>query len=375
MKVLLVNVDCGVGSTGRICTELASDFIKNKDQCTIAYGRDCKEIKNSGYTVKKIGNQLDLCEHLFLTRCFDLHGFGSKRATRDFLKWADEYDPDLLWLHNIHGYYLNIELLFNWIKSRPNMKVNWTLHDCWAFTGHCGYFSIANCEKWKTECKYCPNRGEYPSSILFDGSTRNYIRKRELFTGVKDMTIYTPSYWLADLVKQSFLKGYTVKVKYNTINRSVFKPTYGSFREIHHLGEKVILLGVANVWHPRKGLDDFLQLEKMLDDRFVIVLVGLTERQIKALPATMIGIQRTNSMEELAEIYTTADLFLNPSREETFGMTTLEALSCGTNVVVYKDTACEEIVKQIGGVAVEQGVENLFSAVMSLTSHEEKNDG
>ncbi len=362
MRVLLINTVCGIGSTGRICADIADKLSKEGHEVKIAYGRGEVPEKCQKYAVK-IGSDMEQKCHGIRTRLLDEHGFGSKKATEKFLIWAEEYHPDMVWLHNLHGYYINIELLFEWLKKRSRMEVKWTLHDCWAFTGHCVHFSMANCEQWKTHCMDCPQKGRYPSSLLKDNCKQNFDRKKAAFTGVKQMTLITPSNWLADLVRQSFLGEYPVEIHHNTIDTEIFKPTPGNFRERFGLQSKKIILGVASVWDERKGLRDFIQLAAMLDEQYVIVLVGLSEKQSKALPKGIISVGKTNSTKELAEIYSAADLFVNPSKEETFGMTTIEAQACGTKAIVYKGTACEEIVGQYGGIAVEQSVESLKSAI------------
>ncbi len=366
MKVLIINSVCGIGSTGRICADIADKLVNDGHEVKIAYGRDFVPEECRKYAVK-IGNGLGQKLHGLKTRLFDKHGLGSKRATKKFLRWAEEYNPDLLWLHNIHGYYLNYELLFKWIKSRPNMQVKWTLHDCWAFTGHCAHFIAVKCDKWQSHCSFCSQKYRYPISRLKDNSKNNFDRKRIAFTGVKNMTVITPSNWLRDLVKKSFLKDYPVEVHYNTIDTDVFKPTPSDFREKYNLQDKKIILGVAGAWDERKGLGDFIKLAELLDERFAIVLVGLSKRQIKSISKKIIAINRTNSKKELAEIYSSADVFVNPSKEETFGLTTVEATACGTNAIVYKGTACEEVVKAQGkGVAVEQNIDELKMQIENL---------
>ncbi len=334
MRVLMINVVCGIRSTGRICTDLAAEMEAEGHEVKIAYGRETVPEQYRKYAVR-IGNNLNVDIHGVKSRLLDKHGLGSKHATKKFIKWADGYDPDLLWLHNIHGYYINYELLFKWIKSRPDMQVKWTLHDCWAFTGHCSYFTMANCDRWKTECNNCPQTKRYPASLFADNSKNNYSRKHNSFTGVRNMTLITPSKWLADLVKQSFLKDYPVEVRYNTIDTSVFKPTPSDFRKRYGLTDKKIILGVASTWDDRKGIDDFIQLSNMLEDDYKIVLVGLTDKQIKALPRIILGLPRTNSTKELAEIYTAADVFVNPTHEDNYPTTNLEAQACGTPSITY----------------------------------------
>jgi glycosyltransferase involved in cell wall biosynthesis len=320
--------------------------------CRIAYGREPVPEKYQDISYR-IGSDLEVKANAMQARALDNEGFCAKSATKKFLKWADNYNPDVLWLHNIHGYYLNIELLFDWIKQRPHMQVKWTLHDCWAFTGHCSYFSYVGCHRWQEECHNCVQKKEYPQSLLADRSAENFRRKQKAFCGVPNMTIITPSQWLADLVKQSFLKEYPVEVRHNTIDRSVFKPTASNFRERMGLMDKKIVLGVASVWDRRKGLADFVRLSGLLPEQYQVVLVGVDESQGKILPANIVQIRRTNSARELAEIYTAADVFVNPSREETFGMTTIEAMACGTPAIVYENTACEEVVRTYGGIATE----------------------
>jgi len=370
MKILMINSLCGIRSTGRICTDQADKFVAEGHEVRIAYGRMGEVPEKYRRYAHRIGSDLSVRLHGMKTRLLDAHGFGSRAATRAFLTWAEEYQPDLLWLHNVHGYYINIEMLFAWIKKHPEMQVKWTLHDCWAFTGHCSHFSFVGCSKWKTGCEGCPQKDRYPSSLI-DRSKSNYRRKKAAFTGVRNMTILTPSQWLADLVKQSFLGCYPVEVLYNTINEDIFKPTPGDFRQRYDLNDKKIVLGVASSWDDRKGLYDFFRLREMLDESYAIVLVGLSEKQMQEVPSGILGIRHTNSPQELAQIYTAADVFVNPSREETFGLTAVEARACGTEAVVYKNTACEEIADKLGGVAVEQNVEALLAAIREIAGRKE----
>lgn len=369
MKVLLINSVCGIRSTGRIVAQVAADYISNGNECRIAYGREDAP-ENLRAISYRIGSELGVKVNVALARIFDNEGLNAKIATKHFLNWANLYNPDVLWLHNLHGYYLNIEMLFNWIKARPQMQVKWTLHDCWAFTGHCSYFSFVDCNRWQHGCGKCLQTHKYPQSICLDFSESNYKRKKRAFCGVKNMTLITPSYWLSKLVGQSFLKEYPIEVCYNTINTNVFIPTTSNFRERYNLNNRKIVLGVASTWDERKGLADFIKLSAVLKPNYVVILVGVTHDDIKKCSSNIIGIPPTNSVEELAKIYTAADVFVNPSKEETFGLTTLEALSCGTPAIVYKNTACEEIANLYGGIAVEQSVSALKIAIEQLTQEE-----
>ncbi len=364
MKILFINSVCGIGSTGRIVTETAEKYMAQGHICKIAYGREQAppQYKEISY---RIGTDMGVKLNGARARLLDNEGFGAKHATRKFIKWANNYNPDTLWLHNLHGYYLNIKLLFDWIKSRPQMKVKWTLHDCWAFTGHCSHFSFVGCKRWIKGCESCVQKGCYPASLLLDNSKDNYRKKKNAFCGVENMTLTVPSRWMASLVKQSFLKDYRVEVVHNAIDKDSFRPTESGFRKSYGLEGKIIVLGVSGVWTDRKGLYDFHALARELDSSYKIVLVGtLSKKQKKELPAEILCIDKTNSKKELAAIYTAADVFVNPSREESFGLTTVEALSCGTTPIVYKSTACEEVVSLYGGVAVDFGVSHLKEAII-----------
>lgn len=237
-------------------------------------------------------------------------------------------------------------MLFNWIKSRRQMEVKWTLHDCWAFTGHCSHFDFVGCEKWKNGCSNCIQKKAYPKSLIFDNSKNNYENKKSLFCGVEKMTIITPSQWLKKQVEQSFLKEYQVIVVNNKIDEEVFKPTESDFRQRNNLEDKIIVLGVASAWGKRKGLDDFIKLSQILDSRYKIVLVGLTGEQIKKIPENIFCIERTNSKKELAEIYTSADVFLNLTYEDTYPTVNIESQACGTPCITYKTGGSVESVPE-----------------------------
>jgi len=364
MRVLLINSVCGIGSTGRICTDLAQQFEKQGNEVKIAYGRNSYVPKQFQKYAVRIGNNLDVKLHALQSRLFDNHGFGSYNATKKFLNWVEEYKPNLIWLHNIHGYYINIELLFNWLKQHQNIQIKWTLHDCWPFTGHCSYFTFAKCNKWQTECQNCPQKKMYPASLFKDNSKQNFEKKKELFTGLKNLTLITPSKWLANLVKQSFLKEYSVEVIYNTIDKSIFKPTPSDFRKKYGLENKKIILGVASVWDYRKGLKDFIELSKILDDSKKIVLVGLTQKQINSLPKNILGLQKTNSPQELAQIYSASDVFFNPTYEDNYPTVNLEAQACGTSVVTYDVGGSKETLLDEKSCCIEVGNYKKFLEIL-----------
>lgn len=362
MNVLIINSVCGIKSTGRIATDIADEYLSKGDNVVVAYGRDSVPQEYQAIS-KRISSEVDVRLNGVIARILDNDGFNAYIATKKFLNWANEYDPDLLWLHNLHGYYINVELLFDWIKSRPNMKVNWTLHDCWAFTGHCTYFTYAGCDKWQTGCYNCPQKKSYPKSLLFDNSLSNYYKKRDAFSGINNLTIITPSFWLAGLVKNSFLKDYPIVVKHNTIS-SKFKPTESKIREKLGIKDKYMILGVAAQWTDRKGLKDFINLSAKLSNSYAIVLVGLTKKQISDLPGNIIGIEKTNNVEELVELYSAADVFFNPTYEDNYPTTNLEAKACGTVVMTYRTGGSPESVAK--EYVFDQG--DLDSVVKAINS-------
>ncbi len=369
MKVLQINSVCGIGSTGRIITSLQQMLQLRGDQCLIAFGRD--SAKNCTQTIR-IGSLIDNYLHAARTRILDAHGFGSRTATKVFITKIREFDPDVIHLHNLHGYYLHIGLLFEYFKQ-ANKSIIWTLHDCWSLTGHCAYFDSVGCEWWKSGCHDCPLKNEYPKSIFLDRSRWNYQQKKALFRNVDNLTIVTPSQWLAKLVKQSFLKDYPVKVINNGVDLDIFQPVPNNFRSRYKLENKFVLLGVADTWGERKGYDYFLKLAKQLKFDEKLVLVGVSEGQIKSLPDNVIGIANTNSTKELAEIYSVADLFVNPTLEDNFPTTNLEALACGTPIVTFNTGGSPEALDERCGLVVERGdLSGLLGAIAMVKGVGEK---
>lgn len=346
MKVVQINT-FSYKAAGNIMMNLHKAMLEKGIDSYVAWGRGRKAGNNHEFYMNDdIGIRL----HGIYTRITDKAGFASQRSTRKLLDWIDGIDPDIIHLHCLHGYYINIELLFDYIRSK-NKKVIWTQHDCWAFTGHCAYFDAVGCEKWKTGCHGCMQKGTYPASKLMDNSKENWDWKKRLFTGL-DMTIVTPSKWLANLVEQSFLKEYPVKVIYNGIDASVFRPCFNEeIRKKYSPDGKPIVLGVASEWTERKGLPDFVALAEGNPDIHVVV-VGVTPKQIKHLPDCITALQRTNNVQELVELYSVADLFFNPTYEDNFPTTNLEAIACGTPVVTYPTGGSVEPINGRNGAIV-----------------------
>lgn len=352
-KLVQINVVCN-GSTGKIMEQINQTAINDGYEAYSFYGRG-----NPGKIGEyiRIGNDFDIKLHGILTRVFDRHGHGSKEATRKMIEQIKEINPDIIHMHNIHGYYLNIEVLFDYLKNEYKGKIIWTLHDCWSFTGHCSHFSFVECDKWKEGCYKCPQKNRYPKSMFIDGSRREYRIKKELFTGIDNLTIITPSKWLAALVKQSFLKQYDVQVINNGIDLDIFKQVEvdnNIYTRYNIDKNKKIVLGVANIWDDRKGLNHFVELFKDIDNDIQIILVGLNDNQVKDMPNNIVGIKRTDNQRALVELYNLADVFLNTTMEDTFPTVNIEAMACGTPIIAFDIGGCPEQINEDTGVIITE---------------------
>lgn len=339
------------------------------DECWMMWGRGRAAENDHEFN---FGSKPEFYLDVLQTRLDGKAGFHSKAATKRLLNKLDAIKPDVVHLHNIHGYYVNVEMLFNWLAAHSSVQVKWTLHDCWAFTGHCAYFTYVNCNKWQdgTCGSACPLLGTYPKTFAKGSCAWSFAWKKELFTKLPTnrLTLVTPSHWLEKLVGMSFLSKYPVEVRHNTIDTAVFKPTPSDFRERYGIGTRFMILGVASSWTERKGLNDFIKLAHELDNaKFAIVLVGLSAKQIKTMPRQLIALTRTESVRELAEAYTAADVHVQPSIEETFGMTIAEASACEIPVIVRLGSACAEAARACKARAyyIEQGYKALKSGIMA----------
>lgn len=322
-------------------------------------GEDCGYYRIGTFNSRRI--------NVALARITGFNGCFAWIETYKLLKKIDEFKPDIIHLHNLHDSYINLPMLFSYIKRR-NVPTVWTLHDCWAFTGQCPYFTIVKCDKWKTGCYGCPQYKAYPSS-LYDNTKRMWQLKKKWFTGVKNMTIVTPSEWLANLVNESYLKEYPIKVINNGIDLNVFKPTPSGKLKCVGGGElnKYIVLFVSFGWSVYKGLDVIVELSKRLTSCYQIVVVGTDDRVDKLLPNNVISIHRTQNQKELAELYTAATVFANPTREEMFGMVNIEALACGTPVVTFRTGGSPECIDDKSGIIVEKdAIDEMKEAIVQV---------
>ena len=356
-----INASYSYGSTGRIVENMHRLLLEKRYESYVGFGRGPKA---SAYGTVRIGEKRDVLLHGIMSRLFDNHGFGSKNATAEFITRMERVRPDIVHLHNLHGYYINVEHIFDYIRKR-NPQVIWTFHDCWPFTGHCSHFEFYNCLRWRKECFQCPNKKGYPKSWWKDNSKVNFHNKKRLFTGINKMVLVSPSKWLRNHLKNSFLKDYQVEVIRNGIDLEKFKIVDAyRIRKKYKIPEGSFIIGVASTWTNRKGLNDFVIFRNIFGHEANIVLVGLDKRQLKKMPAGIIGIGRTQNVEDLAGLYSAADAFVNPTWVDNFPTTNIEALACGTPVVTYNTGGSPEAIDEHTGMVVPKGdIEGLTAAV------------
>lgn len=373
-KLLQINITSNWGSTGKIVEQIGLCAMAQGWDSYVAFGRYSNPSKSK--TIK-VGTKLDTYLHYGEQRIFDNEGLCSQNATKKLIKQIKEIKPDIVQLHNIHDHYLNYQLLFEYLNN-TNIKVVWTFHDCWAMTGHCFHFVTAGCERWKTGCHDCPLRDSYPKTLL-DRSKKNWELKRTLFSNNKNLTIAACSHWIAGFVKESFLEDKRVEVLHNGVDLKTFIPKQRT------KSSKIKILAVSSVWYKEKGELDIYKLRKLLPlDDYEITMVGLSPEQNKKLPEGIVGIERTQNVQELVQLYADADVLINPTYHDTFPTVNLEALACGTPVITYRTGGSPEAIvegdESVGvnekmqicptGIVVEQGnVEVLAEAIMWIKNH------
>lgn len=361
MPILLqLNVTANWGSTGKIAEQISSCAISHGWDTYIAYGRWCNPSKSN---LIKIGTKLDMYLHYGEQRIRDNEGLCSRNATRRLIKQISEIKPDIVQLHNIHDHYLNYQFLFEYL-NKTDIKVVWTFHDCWAFTGHCFHFVTKNCEKWQTQCHNCPLKNEYPKTLL-DRSRKNYELKKALFEGCRNLTIVPCSEWMCNFVKSSFLKDKHIEVIHNGIDLNTFKPCRD--KKSSYDG-KFRILAVSNVWNEDKGEYDLYKLRSILPvDEYEMTMVGLSTKQYDRLPSGIRGVRRTQNIQDLVQLYSESDLLINPTYADSFPTVNLEALACGTPVITYNTGGSPEAIDEKTGVVVKQGdTAALANAILQL---------
>jgi len=352
MKILQVNSVYKFGSTGKIMLNIHEELLSNSIDSYVAYGRG-KKVNNQRSFY--IGSKLFTFLNVLFNRLFDIHDLFSYFQTKKLIKIIKKINPSIVHFHNLHGYYLNLRTLFHFLKTK-NIKIIFTLHDCWTFTGHCSYFDFIGCSKWQTQCTKCPQISSYPKSYFLDNSKANFINKKEVFLSLKNLTLVSPSKWLMTLLEKSFLKNNDKYLINNGINLSTYKPTIGkNFLNKFNIQNKFIILGVANKWEERKGFSFFLKLSRLISKDFVIVIVGLSKKQELNLPKNIVSIKRTDSIEELVEVYSNSNVLFNPTLEDNFPTVNLESIACGTPVVTFNTGGSGESISSQTGFIVPKG--------------------
>lgn len=358
-KLFQINVVANSGSTGKIAEQIGVLAQNNGWDCYMAYGRWAY---NSSLKLYRVGSKTDVYLHGLKSILFDRHGLGSKRATQTLINEIQKIKPDIIHLHNIHGYYLNIPLLCEFLAVYEKPIVM-TLHDCWTVTGHCVHFQDINCDKWMDGCHHCPNLRGYPRSLFVDNSKNNWEIKKESFQKILPLlTIVPVCNWLNSVISQSYLKNAVRKVIVNGIDLDVFKPIedVSAIKNKYQLIAKYVILAVSNVWSTTKGLEDILWLRKELSDEYVFVMVGVNPKQKKKLPQGIIGVCRTENVQQLVKLYSMADVFLNPTYQDTLPTVNIEALACGTPIIGYNTGGSADIIDKSVGMLIERGRKDLL---------------
>ncbi len=370
MRILQINSVVNYGSTGKIVQQISSAIEEQNWDSYIAFGRHLESATSREY---KIGSNLEILTNVLGSRIFDNHALGVKRGTKNLIKYIRKISPDIIHIHNLHGYYINIAQLMPFLASLE-IPIVMTLHDCWSFTGHCAHFDFLGCNKWKTHCGNCPQERSYPSSLLFDRSEKNYNVKKRLFNSIKNLTLVPVSEWLDSLLEDSFLSEKKHMVIKNGIDTDTFVPSNDKERVMrqYNISGKYIILGVASKWTQRKGLNDILQIADYVDKEVSVVLVGDGIKNKRFGHNNVIVINRTDSAKELAAIYSAADLYINPTYEDTLPTTNIEAIACGTPVLTYNTGGCSEIINDSTGFLVEKGNINQMIEMIQYLYKQEK---
>lgn len=363
-KLLQINSTANWGSTGKIAEQIGELAMAHGWESYIAYGRSSNKSKSH---LIRIGSKVGQAWHLIISRLFDKHGLGSRYATKRLIREIEVIKPDIIHLHNIHGYYINYKLLFDYLNS-IDTPIVWTLHDCWSFTGHCAHFVEAGCNKWQHECNDCLNTKAYPKT-KFEHSRYNYHLKQRLFTSLRNrLNIVTVSKWLESETKKSFFNSAHISFLYNGVDTAIFTPNESDIVELkYRIGEKYLIVSVASIWDKNKGLDDIIRLSTVLPENYIIMVVGKQCILSQQTPNNIITVPHTNSQFELAELYSHANAVISTSRQETFGLTLAEGMACGTPAIAYNTTALPELITPNTGIVVEQGdIEGLAQAIKTV---------
>ena len=352
-------------STGKIMREIGEMAISAGWESYIAYSGARDGIPPHSSKLVPVGNRPDLLRHFLATRLFDAHGLASKRATRRLIERIKEIDPDIIHIHNVHGYFLNYPELCDYLAA-SGKPVIWTVHDCWLYTGHCYHYASAGCDRWQTECHDCPCKTRFPASYVLDRSRRNYRLKKQCFTSLPNFTLVVVSDWMKAELAKAFLADVPCLTIHNGIDTQVFSP------EENPAGSEVYYLAVASIWLKEKGLGDLAELAGLLAPDEKLVVVGkMSEAQKRSLPEKVVTIERTADVGALVHLYSGATALVNPTWQDNYPTVNLESISCGTPVVTYRTGGSVESVTPETGYIVEQGdVKGMYERLRQIREHD-----
>lgn len=349
-------------STGKIMRTLGELAQAAGWESYVAYSRARDGVPPHSSRLVPVGNKADLLLHWVATRLFDAHGLASRLATRRFVARLRELNPDVIHIHNIHGYFLNYKILSRAL-AQMGKPVVWTVHDCWLYTGHCYHYASAGCERWKTGCHHCPQKKAFPASWLLDRSRRNWEDKKKAFCSIPGLTLVTVSRWMKGEIARSFLGGVRCEVIHNGIDLDTFRPSPSAETALAY---GTYYLAVASIWLPEKGLQDLEKLSSVLDADERLVVVGKRPSGHR-FPRNVVCLERTADAAALAALYTETVALVNPTWQDNYPTVNMEAIACGTPVVSYRTGGSPESITPQTGRVVEQGdVEGLAEALHAI---------
>ena len=369
MRLLQINTTATGAAPAAVACSIALATDAAGGESLLCYGRGPQP--GASVNAVRFGTPMGVAAHGLRTRLLDGHGLGSKAATLELLRIIERYQPTHIHLHNLHGYYLHYPTLGGYLRH-CGLPITWTMHDCWAMTGHCAYPSEHSCDRWMTGCHKCPARRTYPGSWLLDASATNHRTKIVAFSDIPQMEIHAVSHWLSAQLERSYLSQYPITVHHPDADPRIFSPAPGRQAIRRQLGvadSEKLILGVANFAEPRKGFRDFLALRDIMPEGWKFLMVGLTSQQLHSLPEGIVGSPRIRSTEQLRQMYTAADILFHPTRADTYSMTIREAALCGTPSVVYDTCGAHEALVPGLGAAVSPTPAAAAKAILVITDN------
>lgn len=339
MKIMQVDVNYAFSSTGKIVADLVSGLNELGHTTSAFYGRGANSNLEN---VHKISSDFEVVLHALSTRLTGLTDGFSPLSTNRLIAHIESFKPDIIHLHDLHGYYLNIEDLVVYLK-RKKIPTVWTFHCEFMYTGKCGY--AFDCVKWKTECDQCPRLNDYPQSLFFDFTNRMFLEKKKMFDDFHLLHIVSPSEWLADRIRQSIVGNKKLSVIYNGIDTEIFyKRSTSLIKSEFNIGDQFVALSVgSDLLSSRKGGKWILELARRVFSKNILFIMVGVDQVPKNIPNNVRIVHRINDQDLLAEYYSVADVLLLTSEKETFSMVSAESLACGTPIIGFDSGAPKEV--------------------------------